>query len=476
MENTTLNKTVIASSIEKSLTTRNGILMMDGKGFLARDCKKFLDDIIDENVLNINILLGLTPEEIADLFKRLNSSAGGDSGNSKFFNDTARNLIFIGAVFQESIYFQKLTKFNVSTLFQIVTQLGVKSADGNHPLLALIKNHPDFGVEGTLLTDAALSFAVLQDNDGETLKNVMSTVNAWFAPLFQNKLLRKWCDSETSDIDVTQILWGRRIGICLPEAKFPTAGAMICKFLKARFYKAVQMRGDEWKKNGMSKIFFIVDEVQKLIDQSDLAMLPIARSLGLSCIFATQNIDSYYAELGSKDKALALMDSFRSIICFESSAPTYEYIRERIGKDRVWVEQIASHAISYGLSNKLNMASPMFDPNNKYRGWMKHFSMGVIKKFFQRNSIKALQGDGKMGLGERFASMQLSEQPVHILQDKDIQIVNNKKFHAIAFLSRGGAPRRDIIQTIPLGNDFEPLKISLQDKLAAAKQRFGKTK
>lgn len=470
---TTLKKTAIAATIAKNSTTRNGIFMMDGKGFLARDCAKFLDHILDENVKNLNVLEGLTPERIADLFKSMNSPAGGESGNSKFFSDTARNLIFIGAVFQEAMVSQKLVKFNLSTLFQIVTQLGEKSADGEHPLIALIKNHPDFAVEGTLLTDAALSFAALQENDGETLKNVMSSVNAWFAPFFQNKQLRHWCDSETSDIDVTQILWGKRIGICLPEASFPTAGAIICKFLKARFYKAIQMRGDDWKKKGMSKVFFIADEVQKFIDASDLAMLPIGRSLGLSCIFATQNINSYFAELGSKDKALALMDSFRSIICFKSSLETYEYMQGRIGKDRVWVEQIQTGMISYGLSNKLNMASPMFDPNNQYRGWMKHFSMSAIKKFFKRSTVGSLQGDGKAGLGERYATMQLSEQPIHILQDKDIQLVNTKKFYAIADLNRGGAPRRDIFQTKPLGNDFEPLKISLEDKLAAAKKRFG---
>ncbi len=470
---TTLKKTAIAATIEKNFTTRNGILMMDGKGFLARDCAKFLDFIIDENVKNLNVLEGLTPERIADLFKSMNTPAGGDTGNAKFFTESGRNFIFIGSVFQEAMVFQKLVKNNLSTLFQIVTQLTEKPNDSAHPLIALISKHPDFGVEGTLLTDAAVSFAALQENDGETLKNIMATVNAWFAPFFQNKQLRHWCDSETSDIDVTQILWGKRIGICLPEATYPTAGAIICKFLKARFYKAIQMRGDDWKKKGMSKVFFIADEVQKFIDASDLAMLPIGRSLGLSCIFATQNINSYFAELGSKDKALALMDSFRSIISFQSSAETYEYMQGRIGKDRVWVEQIQTGMISYGLSNKLHMASPMFDPNNQYRGWMKHFSMGAIKKFFKRSTVGSLQGDGKAGLGERYATMQLSEQPIHILQEKDIQLVMTKKFHAIALLNRGGAPRRDIIKTIPLGNDFEPLKISLEDKLAAAKKRFG---
>ena len=33
--------------------------------------------------------------------------------------------------------------------------------------------------------------------------------------------------------------------------------------------------------------------------------------------------------------------------------------------------------------------------------------------------------------------------------------------------------KQSIIQTITLGNDFEPLKISLKDKLAATKQKFG---
>lgn len=458
--------------MEKQKTTRNGIFLMDGKGFLAKDCAKFLDHILDENVKNLNILEGLTPERIADLFKSLNIPAGGESGNSKFFTDSARNFIFIGAVFHEAIVAQGLAKNNLSTLLQIVTQLAQKPKEGEqHNLIALIKGHEDFGIEGTLLTDAALSFGDMQNNDGETIKNIMSSINAWFAPFFQNKALRKWCDSETSDIDVTKILWGQRIGVCLPEATFPTAGAMICKFLKAKLFRAIQMRGDTWEKAGMSKVFFIADEVQKIVDQSDLAMLPIARSLGLSCIFATQNIDSYYAEL-TKDKTLALMDSFRSIISFQSSEQTYDYIRGRIGKDRVWVEQIKTGMISFGLTNKLNMASPLFDSGNPYRRWMKHFSMGAVKKFFKRTAIGAL-GDGKSGLGEQFATLELSEQPIHILQNKDIQLVNTKKFHAIAMLNRGGAPRRDIIKTIPLNSNFEPIKISLEDKLEAARKRFG---
>ena len=467
-------KTPIVKGLEKAYTrARNGIFMMDGKGFLALDCAKYLDSVIDENVPNMNILEGLTPERIADLFKSLNAPAGGETGNSKFFTDSARNFIFIAAVFQEAMVAQGLAKNNLSTLLQIVTQLALKPKEGEqHNLIALIKGHEDFGVEATLLTDAALSFADIQNNDGETLKNIMTSVTAWFAPFFQNKALRKWCDSETSDIDVTKILWGQRIGVCLPEATFPTAGAMVCKFLKAKLFKAIQMRGDRWEKAGMSKVFFIADEVQRIVDQSDLAMLPIARSLGLSCVFATQNIDSYYAEL-TKEKTLAMIDSFASIISFKSSEQTYEYIQGRIGKDRVWVEQIQTGMISYGLSNKLNMASPMFDPNNQYRGWMKHFSMGAIKKFFKRSTVGTLQGEGKAGLGERYATMQLSDQPIHILQEKDIQIVMTKKFHAIAMLSRGGAPRRDIIQTNPLDVNFEPIKITYEDKLAAAKARFG---
>lgn len=470
-------KTEIAKAIESNFTTRNGIFLMDGKGFLARDCSKVLDVIIDENVLNMNILDGLTPERIADLFKVLNAPAGGDTGNAKFFNDSSRNLIFIGSVFQEAMIDQELAKNNLSTLVQIVTNLGKPAPDGEeHPLISLVKNHADYQVKGTLLNDAVSKFETIQASEGDTLKNIMTTVDSWFAPFFQNRALRKWCDSDKSDIDVTKILWGARIGVCLPEATFPTAGAMICKFLKAKLFRAIQMRGDSWAKDGMSKVFFIADEVQKIVDQSDLAMLPIARSLGLSCIFATQNIDSYFAEIGSKDKALALMDSFRSIICFTSSEPTYDYLRGRIGKDRVWVEQMQTGMISYALSNKVNMASPMFDPSNPYRGWMKHFSMGAIKKFFARSTISKLAGDGKAGLGERYATMQLSEQPIHILQEKDIQLVNTKKFHAIALLNRGEAPRRDIIKTIPLGHDFEPLKISLKDKMEAAKAMFGGVK
>ncbi len=405
------------------------------------------------------------------MLKTLNSPAGGETGNSKFFSDTARNLVFIGSVFHEAIVDQELGKFNLTTRFQVITQLGEKAPEGEkHPLLALIGNHPDFGKEGSLLTDAALTFGALQENDGETLKNVMASVNAWFAPFFQNKLLRHLADSTTSDIEIVDVMKGLSIGICFPEALFPTAGVIYSKFLKAKLYRAIQARGDNWKKSGGSQVFFIADEVQRLIDSSDLAMLPIARSLGLSCIFATQNVDSYFAEF-PKDKALAMLDSFGSIISYKSSAPTYEYVKDRIGKDRVWVEQIQAGMISYSLTNRIIMASPMNDPNNNHRRWMKILSMNAFAKLFRSDGI---EGIGNNGSGQ-YATLKLSEQPIHILQEKDVQLVNTKKFYAIADLSRGGARRRDVIVTNPLDSNFEPINTSYADKMTA-KARLGATK
>lgn len=455
---------------------RNGIFLMDGKGEFALDCAKYLDAIIQPGMKNLNILDGSTPETFANMLKDLSSPSKHDSGNSRFFTDSARNIVFIAGVFHEAACEKGYVKYNLSTLREFTRLISEKASDGaEHALIPMIREHEDFAVESTLLNDAVKTFMQIQSSEGDTLKNILSTVDSWFAPFFQNKVLRPWCDSTTSDIEVTDVLWGKSIGLCLPEATFPTAGPMISKFLKSKVFKAIQKRGNGWRKQGMSPVFFIADEVQILMDNSDQAILPIARSLGLSCIFATQNADSFFARF-PKDEALALLDSFRSIISFKSSDQTYAYLQARVGKDRVWVEQIQTGMISYGLSNKLNMASPMFDPNNQYRGWMKHFSMGAIKKFFKRSTVGSLQGDGKAGLGERYATMQLSEQPVHILQDKDIQIVQTTKFTAIAVLERAGAPRRDIINVIPLDENFEIIPTSLEELTVALATEKGGAK
>lgn len=462
---------------EAQSTAPSGILLLDGKGYLARDCAKKLDVVIDHTT-PMNLLSGLDAEMFASILQSMNEPEGGAHGNGKFFSEEARNGVYTAYVFLEVLSNHGLMSFCLTSLKNILNTIFGSNEDDletfnslfnletfNSLLLAL----PYEETIKPIFKDAVTKLGAIR-SENETQQNIKSSIDSWLSPFFQSEKLRHWCDCIESNVNIEDVLYGRRIGVCLPEFDFPVAGKVATALLKRRFYRALQLRGDNWKQNGMSHCFLFIDEAQVVLDSSDLNIVPRGRSLGLVCIFATQNIESYLAKFG-KDKAMQMLASFVSIISMRSSEATYDYIRNRIGKDRVWIQNAKSQSISYGLTNTLTLANPVFDPRNPMRGWLKLFSFGVISTLFKKVSHSDKAGQDQ--LAQKYASLVLSEHPIHILQDKDIQVVQSEKFTAIASVMRGGVPRREIIRTIPLDADFNEIPVTIDEILLKKPVDFG---
>ena len=445
---------------------RNGMLILDGKAQLALDCASVLDRVIHpKSVKNFNVLLGIGPEVLARTLQIVNTK-GKPSGSSEYFNGQARNLIFYGGVFHRALVEQKLARLNLSSLTQVLMDM-VKAVDpqsGTHPIIERMKFHKDFQQEGTLVNDAIKKFMAIQELAQETKSSIFSTAESWIIPLMQSEALRPWADCETSDVDIADVLKGAKFGFCLPEAEFGIAGIAITTLMKARLYQLVQARGDkrpDQDNTDRATVFLIVDEVQRILDDTDLAILPVARSLDLVCVFATQNVDSFYEKFGH-DGGRVILDSFRSVISFKSSAATYEWLRERIGKARLFLGQSNSQRVDLALTAKLDMSNPIFDPKNSQSGWMKWKSFSLFKTLFTREE--------KVGT-HHLATLGLSEQPEHIVRDQDLQALN-EPFVAIACVERGSVPRRDLIKTVPLDNQFKPFGDSAKQQVDEAKEEF----
>ena len=312
----------------------------------------------------------------------------------------------------------------------------------------------------------------LHSQEGEAFQGIKSSVEAWLAPFFQSEKLRHWCDCEVSDVDVTDVLKGERIGVCLPKKDFPIAGKVVTGLMKAKFYSAIAFRGDKWKEAGGCHAFLIIDEAHEVTESLDATMVPQGRTMGLTCIFATQNIEAYISKLG-ENPTKEMMNSFISFICLRSSDATYNYVKNRIGKDRIWIEKIDGSKLAYGLTTKLALSNSIFDPNNEYRFFMRQFGFGIFKKMIDRLGHGKLVGEGKGGIATKFATMQLSQEPTYIVQEKDIQIIQNEPFTALCKLKRGGVPRRDIIRLMPKDIDFKSIPTTSAEKMAAGKVSFG---
>jgi|GEM_PF-1589355 len=447
--------------------TKNGVFLLDGKGLLARDCAAYLDKVIDHTT-PMNLLEGLSPEKFAAVLQEQNTPEGGMSGNSKYFSDQARNICFTTGVFQHILVKHKLVAFNLTQFKNIAAQLFVKS---ENPLESLLKQIPSKDQTDQLFVDAMNHYKSLHAQDGEGFQAIQSSVEAWLAPFFQSEKLRHWCDCEKSAIHIPDTLYGAKYGLCLPEKEFLIAGKVATGIMKARFYSEVGTRSDNWRATGQSQVFLMIDEAHRVADSFDAAMVPLGGSMGLTCIFATQNINAY-VKVFKEHGAYEMMASFISIIAFRTSHETYEYIRNRIGKDRVWMEQSSGLNLAYGLTAKLALANGMYDSTNPNSRWMRHLSFGLVKNLTQTIKHSDI-GFGKSDINPKFASIVLSEHPIHILQDKDIQIVQTEPFTAIATIKRAGVPRRDIIKSEPLDIDFNKIAATIEEKILNSKVDFG---
>lgn len=109
----------------------------------------------------------------------------------------------------------------------------------------------------------------------------------------------------------------------MPLARWGLGGKVAYTFIKLRFFNVMQNRihHDDW--NQERPIFFMCDEYQELISASkdglsDLNFWDKSRSTKTIGIISAQSVSSFYAALGDRDLAHAILQNFRQKICFRT--------------------------------------------------------------------------------------------------------------------------------------------------------------
>lgn len=449
------------------------MMVLDGKAQLAFDCEKYMDVVVHPTtVKRLNILEGTTPDIFSATLHSINTK--GAKSKDDYFPAQARICTYSCSVIHEALVSLGKSKFSVSARLDVVRAI----TKNPNALIDDVKWHSDFATPGTLLHDAVLNFTAMVSLPEETRGGVISTVESWFNPLLQSKELRAWADCDTSDIDIADILKGKKMGFSLPETEFPVAGLIITTLMKARLYQLIQLRGDNRSSGSRVTVFLIVDECQKVMDEYDLAILPIARSLDLICVFATQNIDGIEA-LFQKEKTLQILDSFRSVISFKSSQATMDWVRDRIGKIHRLTRERMTNSLDVAGTNQISMANGLYDVNNENRLIGRRHAERIID-FENRNvfsKISALfSNDAPKPNGEKKPDtksvyFKWEDEARSIFGPTEEQELN-QKFTAVAVIDRAGSQRRDIIFTSPLNNKFEPLlKVEETPEFKAAQEK-----
>ncbi|WP_200967775.1 TraM recognition domain-containing protein [Pseudomonas aeruginosa] len=159
----------------------------------------------------------------------------------------------------------------------------------------------------------------------KTAGSIVGQIRTWLGNILLHQHLGPWVNTTENAFKVEDVLTGTKLGLLLPESQYGVGGVAISALCMRRVYDAVKKRGDNWRAlPGHQAVLVAADEVQNLLTRADLETVPVARSLGLYLMFATQNIDGLYKRL-EKDGAVQMLGNLASIIgvvCGRGRNPT----------------------------------------------------------------------------------------------------------------------------------------------------------
>lgn len=440
---------VIRPTIKQWLDHKaGGLLVLDGKGQLAEELKDAPNyTVISPEVSDYNCIEGLYPEEVADSCLAL---FGSKKGDDNIFDNAARNAILNAAI----VLHESKSDYTIKKIYELLD-----NADDRISAMRKV-------AEPTSLLKAAADYwnIEFEEYSDKIKASILVTAKTWLAPIVQNRHLTGWNEC-TNGEKIEDVCQGKLIGLSLPEAKYGRAGALISMFAMRRIYQAVKLRGDGWRKSGGSQVLMVADEVQNLLGKTDLEIVPIARSLGLTMLWSTQNIDGLHGRLG-KEEANQLMGNFSHLLAFSARTEiSDEFVSKRVGE--VWrtiVERFTGFPDSrfsvdsfvHSGAAKMMHETPeeLFINRNVGYARMGHVGgseelfYGSFKMHMWFRKVLRLPMPDVPDMKEPYADVQIK--PSKIVQPDEIDSLLARQGLALAVFRRAGVLRRDVIITEPV--------------------------
>ena len=267
-------------------------------------------------------------------------------------------------------------------------------------------------------------------------------------------------------LEITECMYGKIVGVNLPARERDGAGRVISALNKQKVYQQVRKRFDrseaEWRADGETPVLLLWDEVQILVTDDDLEMLPIMRSAGIQAFFCTQGFDSLVNEFGNEQKAINFANTFQSIATMGASPETYAYMMKRLGTALITTFKEQTQGIDYAGAVDKYLDSPFNDEHHPSRSALAKIErLGGARfvvgkpKFNRIFTGKAeIESDQEIsGIGIRvniFGNKEIA--PIFRVDEFEAHLagVNGK---AIMSINRAGAPRVDLVQLTPVGPD-----------------------
>jgi hypothetical protein len=426
-----------------------GCLVLDGKGALPLE---FTDNenyfLISPNHGKFNPIQGMKPDAVADV---LTDIFDGDSTADPIWSDSARLMLRMAAII--------IHASDVPYTLTEIQNFCLISNEERDNRLDLLKE----GADGRRIA-AAVHYWTIEypEMPEKTAGSIVNNVRTWLGNILLHETLGDWVD--TAEVGDTQTiedcLTGAKIGLLLPESEFGIGGVAISALCMRRLYDAVKKRGDNWKnQEGQQAVLLSADEVQNLLTKADVETTPVARSLGLYLMFATQNVDGLYKRL-DKDGALQLLGNLASLVVFPPrTEDSNKYVQERFSK--VWrtttlnYQGLPDSRADFGLrdsgADKFTQKIGLF---RESRQASPRLSYGI--NLWHRNYLAKARGslhelfkphneENEVGSIGNYSKPTLQFELANLVDANEIDMLLAQPATALVVLNRGRIARRDVI-------------------------------
>jgi len=218
--------------------------------------------------------------------------------------------------------------------------------------------HPDLSRPLSQL-QASLEWALLEvpAMNKEQLQSFTLNSRGLIEKLLRGEKLRDqhdvpWHSIEKGELDVSQALYGKFVGLFLPPTQYGEAGELVMRLLKQRVMNGIKARGahgDKWRETlpGQTEVLLMLDEAHLLLTKDDIELFSISRSLGLMPVMATQGHESLINAFGSENAANLLANTMQSVVALKCSFNTVDYLTKRFGQAMLTTFKQPTRGIDY---------------------------------------------------------------------------------------------------------------------------------
>lgn len=296
----------------------------------------------------INLVAGLTPE-IAASFLKSAFLLGGKGHHDPFWIDTATELCrntlgllsFLPAYYSlQGLY---LYLFDTEERLQVDQKLDELMPTIDEKGLRLLKSYWRYHER------------IFDQFDEKVKAGVNATIAQVLSPFNHPELVEAFCSVSDQQIVMEAVLDGAVYLLSLPLSVWGLGGKVAYSLIKLRFYNVMQQRTTQQPWNQDRPVFFMCDEFQEIVSAnkdglSDLNFWDKSRSSKTIGIISAQAVSSFYAAIGDRDIAHALLQNFRQKLCFRTEdTTTLNYFHHLV--DKVEVERKSHSTTTSKQSN-----------------------------------------------------------------------------------------------------------------------------